>query len=47
VSGWGADRRPAWQGEDRWRIPVVNFEAAFRSALAGSGRILSGHGELK
>ncbi len=47
MSGWGADRRPAWQGEDRWQIRGVNFDAAFRNAMAGSARILSGHGELK
>ena len=47
MSGWGANWRPAWQGDHRWQIRGVAFDAAFRNAMEGSARILSGHGELK
>jgi uncharacterized protein len=47
VSGWGADRRPAWQSDHRWQIRGVTFDAAFRNAMEGSAQILSGHGEPK
>jgi hypothetical protein len=47
VSGGGANRRPAWQGDHRRQIRGVTFDTAFRDAMEGSARILSGHGEAK
>jgi uncharacterized protein len=43
--GWRADWRLVWQGDHRWQIRGVSFDAAFRNAMEGSARILSGHGE--
>jgi hypothetical protein len=45
--GWRADWRLVWQGEHRWQIRGVTFDAAFRNAMEGSAQILSGHGEPK
>ncbi len=45
--GWRADWRLVWQGDHRWQIRGVNFDAAFRNAMEGSAQILSGHGEPK
>jgi uncharacterized protein len=45
--GWRADWRLVWQGDHRWQIRGVSFDAAFRNAMEGSARILSGHGEPK
>ena len=43
--GWRADWRLVWQGDHRWQIRGVGFDAAFRNAMEGSAQILSGHGE--
>jgi uncharacterized protein len=45
--GWRADWRLVWQGDHRWQIRGVSFDAAFRNAMEGSAQILSGHGEPK
>jgi hypothetical protein len=45
--GWRADWRLVWQGDHRWQIRGVNFDTAFRNAMASSAQILSGHGEPK
>jgi len=45
--GWRADWRLVWQGDHRWQIRGVTFDAAFRNAMEGSAQILSGHGEPK
>ena len=45
--GWRADWRFVWRGDHRWRTRASTFDAAFRNALEGSARILSGHGEAK
>jgi uncharacterized protein len=47
MSGCGANWRPAWQSDHRWQIRGVSFDAAFRNAMEGSARIISGHGEPK
>jgi uncharacterized protein len=45
VLGWVANWHMGHQGEShRWKISSVNFDAAFRSALAGAAQILSGNG---
>ena len=43
--GWRADWRLISQGDHRWQIRGVSFDVAFRNAMEGSARILSGHGE--
>jgi uncharacterized protein len=45
--GWRADWRLVWQGDHRWQIRGVTFDAAVRNAMEGSAQILSGHGEPK
>ena len=42
--GWRADWRLVGQGDHRWQIRGITFDAAFRNAMEGSARILSGHG---
>jgi hypothetical protein len=43
--GWIADWRLARKGErNQWQIRGVNFDEAFRNAMSGSLRVLSGHG---
>jgi hypothetical protein len=43
--GWIAEWRMTWQGAShRWTERGVSFDDAFRDAIAGSERILSGHG---
>jgi uncharacterized protein len=45
VLGWVANWHMGHQGEiHHWNISGVNFDAAFRSALAGAAQILSGNG---
>ena len=44
---WRADWRLVFKGDHRWRVRASTFDAAFRNALEGSARILSGHGEPK
>ena len=43
--GWRADWRLVWQGDHRWQIRGVSFDAAFRNAMEGSAQIISGQGE--
>ena len=43
--GWRADWRVVQQRDSRWRVRGVSFDQAFRNGLAGSARILSGHGD--
>ena len=43
--GWRADWRVVQQRDSRWRVRGVIFDQAFRNGLAGSARILSGHGD--
>ena len=44
--GWIADWRLRAGGESYgWQISGVNFDDAFRSAMAGAAQILSGHGQ--
>jgi hypothetical protein len=45
--GWRVDWRLVWQGDHHWRMRAATFDAAFRNAMEGSARILSGHGEPK
>jgi hypothetical protein len=45
--GWRVDWRLVWQGDHRWQIRGVTFDAAFRNAMEGSAGILSGRGEPK
>jgi uncharacterized protein len=35
--GWRADWRLVWQGDHRWQIRGVTFDAAFRNGMEGSG----------
>ena len=43
--GWDADWRMTADGVPyRWRAHRVSFDDAFRSAIGGAARILSGHG---
>lgn len=44
--GWTGQWSLAWQGRDHaWRIQGVSYDEAFRSAVRGALRILSGHGD--
>jgi len=44
--GWHAEWRLAWKGSlHRWTIRDVSFDEAFRNAIGGAARILSGHGD--
>jgi hypothetical protein len=44
--GWLADWRLAAPGKTyRWQIRGVNFDQAFRNAMAGAAQVLSGHGQ--
>lgn len=46
--GWGATWTLAWAGQSRaWDIHGVNFDAAYRSGVAGTVAALSGHGPPK
>jgi len=43
--GWSGSWRMLWQGEAyAWSIQGVNYDGAFRNALKGTLRIVSGHG---
>jgi uncharacterized protein len=42
--GWRADWRLLSDADQRWQIRGVSFDEAFRNAMSGSARILSGHG---
>jgi hypothetical protein len=43
--GWSASWRMAGQGKDyRWGVSGVSFDDAFRNAIDGALKILSGHG---
>ena len=41
--GWRADWRLLGETDQRWQIRGVSFDQAFRNAMEGSARILSGH----
>ena len=45
--GWRADWRLLGETDQRWQIRGISFDTAFRKAMEGSARILSGHGEPK
>ena len=43
--GWTADWRLPWKGDlNQWQVRGVNFDEAFRNAMSGALRVLSGHG---
>ncbi len=43
--GWVGTWHVSWHGQEaEWRISGVNFDAAFRSGVAGAMQVLSGHG---
>ncbi len=43
-AGWSGQWHLTWHGaEHAWGLPGVGFDAAYRDALAGAARILSGH----
>lgn len=43
--GWVGTWRLSWRGEEHgWGVAGVSFDAAFRDAMGGALRILSGHG---
>jgi hypothetical protein len=42
--GWIADWQLTTQISHSWRIRTPTFDAAFRNGIAGSARLLSGHG---
>jgi hypothetical protein len=46
-AGWVSAWRLVWSGGARaWGLRGVSFDAAYRDALAGAARILSGHPDL-
>ncbi|MGC2074655.1 MAG: DUF2066 domain-containing protein [Xanthobacteraceae bacterium] len=42
VAGWGLEESGRWH---RWSVRGVNYDEAFRNAVRGAARVLSGNGE--